>query len=341
MKLLFKIDQAAFIRAGHDAPQSTAHVEVVPSELSVEDRAVIADMLRNGHDLTAGIYAAIGWEVGRCLDSLPLTSPGLEGVREWCEKQRELRAFAAAEIAETRRKAIEQFESEIANPSTEMRAYYLEKVAGKLERDWCGADYDCPTRSYIKLLAQYSLDPRSYPPEIQEQVVAEDQRRATALAEQLAAALPQLQEQLAEKRAVRDAETAQRAAELEAKRELAARELDGLLSLLPELTRERFQGGYMTDEEEFKVLSEAWGIQLGLSDYSAMDYDSELVCCRETAADELLYSRLRSVQLAVADVRPSAEVFLVCAQEDAYSEEETRIMIRDVVAGRKLSIILD
>lgn len=81
MNLLCKVDQAAALRAGINAPSSTVMLDVDPATLTPWERDIIGAMLQDGHDLTRPSPAQV-FE-GRTLPPLQvvLVSPTIIGLR--------------------------------------------------------------------------------------------------------------------------------------------------------------------------------------------------------------------------------------------------------------------
>lgn len=96
MKIVFKVNQTAALRAGIDAPSSTVALDIEPANLPEAHREILAEALRDGH--TADRHV---WRGSRVCNTMPLMllRPDLQGLQEELARVSALRAEVLAREA--------------------------------------------------------------------------------------------------------------------------------------------------------------------------------------------------------------------------------------------------
>lgn len=300
MRILMRIDQAAALRSGIDAPSSTEQVEVDPGQLTEIERQVLAAVLMGGHDATQlgiqtepdGIVGQVWRRVGARIEcradgqpTAPLLAirPGLEGLCEAIARILAERDRMRAERAE--RKAAEQREYDEqtlaaiqeAAGQTEQKTVYLDR-----DGDPCDAYHSVVhTEIQVPRLPYYWAADRASP----EVVHSYQGLRSTHEAERdrlIALAVAEM----------RDGPYV----EWQAEQAQQQAEYDVLYARLPESLRQRDAAGYASETEVEKALRALARADAGYGGYAGWSGSEKL----ETLTDDE-YARLQEIQAAAPE----------------------------------------
>jgi hypothetical protein len=244
MNITFKVDQAAALKAGINAPSSTTKVDIDPAELSQEEREYLSSILSEGHDCTKYGLSAEGLKVsgatGDYSEAPVLVRPDLQGVRDAIAERLRQRAAHLEkhkqENADRARKADSEIDAAIASAATRHVRVKLDESGLPTETSayYSGISVDLSVPC-IYACRDYASDAAK------ERYAAEVERRKAEAARLIAATQPELERLHADAAA---SEAATRA------------EYDALYARLPEKLRKRAADGFASDDEIKK------GIQL-------------------------------------------------------------------------------
>ena len=339
MQLLLTVDQAAAMRAGNDAPASTARLEVTPSDLTALEREVLAAVMWRGHDCTIqgicregetisspGINPAQKkpWGGGSPTAPLLLVTPDLDGLRAAIAVLVAARAEYQAEARERQQGRRHQQDAEIeralAAPQSEKKSIILARGG------------DPATSGYVTGHIYVDLDlpvePSVYPredasPEALERYVAVVKSVAARRAELIAGTRDELERLTV-------------AAGCEAAAKKA--EHDALYARLPETTRRRDSAGYADSDEILRALRRlmrddaGYGPHAGWENSSTIDSldDDEFAALRAAKAEAPDGASVEPMRVWNVTYRPADEDEYAVADEDGeikVRENERRIAV--------------
>lgn len=222
MKLLFKVDQVAALRAGINAPSSTVTLDVDPALLTQIERDVLAAIVVDGFDCTQKSYEGF---------VISLVSPTLEGLKE------DIRELLIRKDNVAKEKEVEALERQKLYDS-----YIIDELnKGEEQKDlWFDRNGNHSTTSCTFLVSvvwphyPYTSAHSYASPSM---IAMYEKRREEVEAQRKAiveAQLPEVRRQLAEKLRIE---------------ETVAEEYASLYERLPKTLRDRHVAGYAYDTE--------------------------------------------------------------------------------------------
>ena len=324
MKLLLKVDQAAALRAGVDAPDSTVMLDVQPSEFTVRERELLAAVMVEGYDCTVrGICRDVeGDEItappwnerdrrqhrnGDPTDPLRLEAPDVAGLHDAIDRllsERDAYRQAKHEKVERlRQEADERIRKCLAEPLRTETVNVRRGTDGRPVIDnW--STYK-PSVGVTVPIPPSVYSCRHASPEMRN---AYDVRRAEVSAERdrlIAAADPEL---AAVEARIEAAQAAERA------------EYDALYARLPDGLRERHEAGYATDDEVDAAIRRLIRRDAGYGGYAGWADSRELSSLTDEEFATLKRIRAEAPEGAVVEAREVWD----CddCDEDDYDEDD-------------------
>lgn len=235
MNITFKVDQAAALKAGINAPTSTVKLDIDPAELTQQEREFLASALTDGYDATkrGGISS---FDPNTRSSALYLLRPDLQGVREAIAlryAQLESDRAAAEQRSLIRRQEVDR-DISAAMAAVDSENIPVGMVDGELGTDHYRV-YRVRTKVRVPKLQYFGTSTLSdASPEVREQYVSASSAIQVERERLIESARPELERLQSEANAIREAEQAQ---------------YDALYARLPEALRVRLKAGYATSTE--------------------------------------------------------------------------------------------